>query len=118
MSEYIKRDAFDPKGSADGGFARAILHRLPDRLHRFVTDGMRASGGFHWVHVRDRSPAKMSAIAGQASLNSGAPLPAEYDRSLDSPAVRSEIIGKRCQKIAQPALAPEVCRASRKSVAS
>jgi hypothetical protein len=39
----IQRAAFDPKGSADGGFARAVFHRLPDRLHRFVPDGMRAS---------------------------------------------------------------------------
>ena len=39
----IQRAAFDPKGAADGGFARAVLHRFPDRLYRFVPDGMRAS---------------------------------------------------------------------------
>jgi hypothetical protein len=33
----IKRAAFDPKGSTEGGFARSIFHCRPDRLHRFVT---------------------------------------------------------------------------------
>ena len=39
----IQRAAFDPKGAADGGFARSVLHRLPESLSGLFMHGIRAS---------------------------------------------------------------------------